>query len=91
MHNLLGKQQFTSYFSLGRSQLYLFPNLKNSSVDRVKRFLESEKIKIDLFHKNEIDSSHRCHNCVVVDQNPMAGAIVDRSKGFYVQLSVLEK
>lgn len=83
------KQGLVTYLSLGKSQLFIFPQLKKQPLSKVRELLEKEGISIEMFHTVQMPEDHVCdHRCIVVDQKPVAGAIVDMNKKLYVQLEV---
>ncbi|MCK4499110.1 PASTA domain-containing protein [Candidatus Babeliales bacterium] len=86
----LEKRQLLAYLSLGHCKLFTFPDLKEQSLFQVREFLEKEGVTVDVFHPDKIAADHSCDKCIVYDQKPMAGAIVDMAKRLYVQLAVKE-
>ena len=83
---ILSKKPFVAYFSAGKNQLVVFPDLKHRSADEVKNFLEKEDLNVEI-----IPDFYDVKECVVIDQKPMAGSIVDKSKKLYVQLQLIHK
>lgn len=73
--------EIITYFSSGKNNLFIFPNLKGRPLSEVKAFLERENIKVEIFSKSKDDS-----NSIVIDQKPVPGAIIDGSRQIYVQI-----
>jgi len=87
-HEPLDQQTMITYFSAGNKKNVLVPSLKNESVENVKEFLESCGVEYTVQHTKSISADHHCSNCIVKDQKPLAGSLVDTSKSLHVQLQV---
>jgi beta-lactam-binding protein with PASTA domain len=68
----------------------IMPNLKTKPVDEVVSFLALNGINPTILHQTPRESGHQCTLCTVIDQRPLAGAIVFVSgdKAVQVQLQV---
>lgn len=89
----LNNRPLITYLSSGKDQFIVFPDLRKKPVTRVKEFLEDEGIKVDIVcdpgvRDSAVLGTHAYAECTVVDQNPMAGSIIDKGKRLYVQLQV---
>ncbi|MHA1558933.1 MAG: PASTA domain-containing protein [Alphaproteobacteria bacterium] len=82
----LNNEGLATYLSAGNSRLFIFPRLCGLPLVSVKEFLEKEGIKVEIFHKDRSHKGMPHENCIVLDQKPMAGTIID--KNLYVQLQV---
>ncbi len=76
------------YVSTGKNTLMLFPNLKGAIMHDVQNCLNNYNFTTKIFHTYPTDANHQCTTCVVVDQKPLPGSIVDVRKPVYVQLQV---
>lgn len=66
----------------------LMPNFKNRPLDEVISFLELQGITPTILH-TPVPPDHRCTNCIVIDQRPLAGSFVKNTSGrIQVQLQV---
>lgn len=79
----LSKKRLIAYISHGRNDLVVFPDLTNKRTKDVKEFLKKEGIELECIPK--YDDNERT---VVIDQKPVAGSIVDKSRKLYVQVQV---
>jgi inorganic pyrophosphatase len=78
----------TLYLSAGNGRLSLFPNLKNCLVRDVKELFQGYPINYKVFHTQPVPDSHTCDACIIVDQKPLAGSLVDLQKSLHVQLQL---
>ncbi len=81
-------QSMITYLSAGNKKTALFPSFKGESVDEVVEFLDKHSIKPSVLHTKQVDTHHNCTNCIVIDQKPLAGSLVDLSKPLPVHLQV---
>ena len=68
----------------------IMPNLKSKLIDEVVSFLNLHGINPKILHTTQTDFGHQCHNCIVIDQRPLAGSLITLSpdKPIQVQLQV---
>ncbi len=76
------------YFSLGNPVTYVVPNFNGYKVKYVKESLQRENVDLEIFHTKKVEHKHICDNCIVVDQKPMPGSIVDLDKTLNIQIQV---
>ena len=78
----------TLYVAKGILQHYMFPDLRQKSVEKVQTFLSNSPVTIQIMHAFEMPEDHECTNCIVSEQRPRAGTIVfiDKEKPIRVQL-----
>jgi beta-lactam-binding protein with PASTA domain len=78
------------YISSPTSYLILMPNFKGKLVPHVTDFLAQHSIKPMITHTSQDDVPHNCMYCIVADQRPLAGSIIERSltKPLAIQLLV---
>jgi eukaryotic-like serine/threonine-protein kinase len=81
---MLRSGEVITYFSSGKNNKFIFPNLKGKPLPEVKAFLEKENMKVDIFAAKSTNDQ----SAVVLDQKPVAGSIIDGSRQIYVQLQV---
>ena len=84
----LGTGKAVAYLSAGSEVLYIVPNLKDCYVEQLTELFKRGNIKLDVIHAKQVESSHHCKDCKVIDQKPMPGSIVDLSKTLYMQIQV---
>jgi beta-lactam-binding protein with PASTA domain len=80
--------QVTLYFSDGGSSLCIMPNFKGALLPDVEKALSAHDIRAEIVHLEMVADGHTCASCKIVDQQPVPGAIVDKSHGLGVQLRV---
>lgn len=85
---LLYDNHVTLYISKSSSKQSLLPSFKKRSVEEVTSFLTEKGIKYIVTHAKPIDSSHSCKTCVVTQQKPLAGSLIDLKKPLTIQLFV---
>jgi beta-lactam-binding protein with PASTA domain len=76
------------YFSEGKATLALMPDLKNSKLSQVEALLKNMDARAELFHTRFVADDHDCQHCVVVDQQPTAGSLVDLARPITLQLQL---
>jgi serine/threonine-protein kinase len=76
------------YVAKNTLQQFLFPDLRQKSIEEVKNFLSSAPVTIQVTHAFEQTENHNCSDCIVSDQRPRPGSIVslDKEKPIQVQL-----
>jgi len=84
----IGKKQIVSYLSSGKNGYSIFPNLKGKSLSEAKIFLETEGINVEIIHGKNITQNHSCEKCIVRDQKPVPGSIVNVKKKIFAQIQV---
>ena len=89
-HELVQEKKILTYISTGNTKPVLWPNVKNKPVLDVIDFLKTNNINPEIKHSSPRESSHTCHECIVIDQRPLAGSLVtlDPAKPMHVQLQV---
>jgi hypothetical protein len=76
------------YVSKPSDKQLIFPDLKKRSVAEVQEFCAYHNYSCDVYHPDQQEASHVCNECIVVDQRPLAGSLVDTRKPLSVQISV---
>ncbi len=84
----LADSALTAYFSEGITPIRIFPNLKGKKLSEVQKFLKGYGIQSKVVHQRLIDESHTCSFCVVQEQRPLPGTLVNLKKSFVVSLTV---
>jgi len=89
----MAQDDLSFYFSSGQSELFVFPDLKGKDALEVKSALESDGVSVEMVHPGRLWSScdwsdKECARCKVTDQEPIAGAIINKKKKLYVQLQI---
>jgi beta-lactam-binding protein with PASTA domain len=84
----LTSRKIIAYISQGEQPYRLMPNFKHVSISEVTAFLRTYKIEPQMFHGYEVGEDHICDACMVLDQRPFAGALVNLSAPFKVQLRI---
>ncbi len=87
----LCQDQITAYVSSGVSPVRLFPLCKGQELHKVQEFLKEHSIESQVFHLTKVYESHDCSNCVIIDQRPLAGSLIDLRKPPTVQFTVAAK
>lgn len=64
------------YISQSMQKPVIWPSFKNKPVTEVTEFLDKHTLKATLIHTIEVDEHHHCDQCKVIDQRPVAGALV---------------
>lgn len=85
----------TVYVSAGSSSVRVFPDLVKKTVKQAKEFLNEYDLDAKIYHENESKAEgnqnsepHDCKNCIIINQIPLPGTLVDLKKTFTVQLTV---
>lgn len=84
----LNNKKIIGYISSGAQSLRIMPNLQDKPLDEVLDFLHDYSIEPKVFHGYEIEDSHSCENCKILDQRPAAGKLVNLSNPFKIQLRI---
>lgn len=85
------EQSIILYAAKDPEKPIIMPSFKQRPLEQVISFLELNGITPTILH-TQTTPDHRCTNCVVVDQRPLAGTFFKRSKEkpLQVQLQVAE-
>lgn len=76
------------YFSKDAGKTVLFPDLEGLSVKQVKDFFAHYGITPHVFHTKSVFENHECLKCVVTEQKPLPGSLLNLNKPLSVQLKV---
>lgn len=79
------------YISAQNQLPVLFPDLRLQTIARVRDFLHQYQIKPVVFHTQELPEYHDCNDCLVIDQKPLVGSIIDLNKPIRVHLQLKPK
>lgn len=78
-----------AYFSMGSStKPAIVPLFKKRLLSEVTSFLTEKNIKYHTIHARPVEATHVCTHCVVLDQKPLAGSLIDVRKPLTIQLYV---
>ncbi len=77
------------YVSVGMPQLAIMPSFNNLTVVALEKLLEHKDVRVEYVHQRAPEDGHSCQQCIITDQHPVAGAIVDTSKTVDLQLQLL--
>lgn len=86
--SLVDDRKMTVYISAAQQKMVLFPQFKRMPVNEAKEFLQGYPVTIKVFHKQPVPPDHRCDNCIVTEQKPLANSLITLSNNVYVQLQV---
>ncbi|CAN5173051.1 hypothetical protein BH09DEP1_BH09DEP1_0500 [soil metagenome] len=80
------------YTAADEQKPLLVPNFKQLPLDEVLSFLNLHGINPTLLH-TPVAPDHRCTDCIVIDQRPLAGTFFkeDKGKPVQVQLQISER
>lgn len=76
------------YISSGTTTNRIFPDCRTRSVTSIIEFLKNYGMKPQVIHTTYLPEGHTCDTCVVKEQRPLAGTIIDLKKPVLVQLLV---
>lgn len=82
--------QIIAYISQGLQNLVITPNFVGKTTQNVKS-LAGENIRLDIIHARNNwygQMPHECTDCVVKEQHPKPGTVIDLEKGVFMQLLV---
>jgi beta-lactam-binding protein with PASTA domain len=85
----MANKTLTLYIANNTLQQYLFPNLRQRSIEDVKNFLASAPVVIQVSHAFEQPEGHTCSECIVSDQRPRPGTIVSLNKATPIQVQLI--
>jgi len=77
-----------AYISDGEKPYYIVPNFVGQNASNIQDELLKNGLRVDMYHKTDVDDGHVCRRCSILEQKPMAGSIVDTSNKFKMQLLV---
>ncbi|MBA3954767.1 PASTA domain-containing protein [Candidatus Dependentiae bacterium] len=88
----LESKNILAYFSAGTTSIRILPDLKNRKVSEVLPFLKNYGIETVVAHANpsNADLEHTCTSCIVTEQRPLAGTLVDLKKPLKVHITVAD-
>lgn len=86
--NLLDSRNVIIYVSAGAHNQVLLPSFKQLPVADVIAFLQNYNISYSTIHTQKMDPEHQCTACIVIDQKPLPGSLMNLKKPFSVQLFV---
>ncbi len=72
----LDRKSLTVYISKGTNPLRVVPSFKGKTAEEVANFLKPFGIKIEFVHEG-LDKDHDCKQCLVTEQAPLPGSIID--------------
>lgn len=84
----LPKEGMTLYCAIDTNAQVLFPKLEGTTVEDTLRFLEEYGITPRIFHINQVSERHECSRCIVKEQKPLPGSLVNLKDPLSVQLKV---
>lgn len=84
----LSENRITLYVSSQPSKPSLLPSFKNKTVKEVAEFLKENNLKYSVLHARQNDVQHDCSKCVIAQQKPLAGSLIDIKKPLTIQLYV---
>lgn len=76
------------YVSSGTTTNRIFPDCRTHSVASVTEFLKNYGMKPQIIHTTSVADGHVCSDCLVKEQRPLPGTIIDLKKPILVQLLV---
>lgn len=79
------------YLADTSTERVIWPNLVGKRVEDVKEFFRLHKIDTEVIHTTAINAQHVCSHCLVVNQRPLPGAIINltqHTQPLLVQLQV---
>jgi hypothetical protein len=87
----LPENRITAYLSSGATtKPVILPDFKKHPVGEVTSFLTENNIKFHIFHAKPTNPTHECKHCLVIDQKPLAGSLIDLKKSLTLQLYAQE-
>lgn len=84
----LHENRITLYISTHPSKPSLLPSFKGRSVKEVSEFLTENNLKYTVLHAKQNDTRHDCSKCIITQQKPLAGSLIDLKKPLTLQLFV---
>ncbi len=84
----LADKSMILYYSGGTTPMRIIPSLRGRTVEEVRIFFKPYGISVVARHL-DMDTEHICSSCIIIDQRPLAGMLVNLKKGFSVQVTAL--
>ncbi|KKP24220.1 MAG: Serine/threonine protein kinase [candidate division TM6 bacterium GW2011_GWF2_28_16] len=90
----LENKKINLYISKGLNSLYIIPNFKGISLNKLLEVIDQDKINLEILYKNNFDINNQDisgldkDNIFVIDQRPVAGSIVNLDKKIYLSVQV---
>jgi len=78
------------YISEGKHSLGIMPLLVGVPLKTVQEAYKKFDARVEIFHASPVTDDHDCSKCVIVDQQPVSGAVVDMGRGLRIQVLVSE-
>ncbi len=76
----------TLFISLGTPALAVMPSFQGLKVQDFEKLLEQKDIRVEYVHERSVNDQHRCDECVVTGQQPVAGAMIAKNKTIDLQI-----
>jgi len=76
------------FVSSGAPTLSIMPSFKGHKLSAVSSVLQNLDVRAELVHIKPQAPEHVCNDCVVVDQQPVPGSIVDLAGSIHIQLQM---
>lgn len=76
------------YVSMGLPLLAVMPSFNGLTIIAFEKLLEKKDMRVEYIHETTIADSHVCADCIITEQHPVAGAIIDLSRTLDVQVQV---
>ncbi len=80
--------KMTLYVSSGEDRPIIFPALRGQPIRAVMELLKQYHLTPQITHRHYMDEDHICVNCLVAEQRPLPGSLIDLSKPITVALEV---
>ena len=84
---IISEQPLIVYISSGTEKRAIVPDLVGEGIVEAQKALSAVHALVDVVHTRGAPKDHKC-TCIVREQKPMAGSIVDLSQKLHVQLAV---
>ncbi|MCB9493103.1 MAG: PASTA domain-containing protein [Epsilonproteobacteria bacterium] len=84
----LQEKKMAVCLSVGTAPMHIVPDVRGMEIERVAASLRSFGVQFEKVHTEPVEQQHECHECVVLEQFPLPGSVVDRSKGAFMQLQI---
>lgn len=72
------------YLSSGTTPIRIMPSLKGRTIEDVTAFFKPYAIKVEVSHPG---ADHECATCIIAEQHPLAGTLVNIKKGFTIRVT----
>lgn len=76
------------YYSQGEDSMVIVPDFQGLPVSMVESFCARNELPFEILYGRQHDSACGHDECVVSNQRPLAGSLVDIHKGIKIQISV---